>query len=71
MDKERREYVSNNCARFVTDYLMQLDNFQTKGKSGRKIHLGEVVLTHDEYTKRLMWSTELVTKLIPRTTPKT
>jgi hypothetical protein len=57
MSQERREYVSNICARFIEDYVMQLDNFKTKGKSGRKIHLGEVVLIHDEYTKRLMWST--------------
>jgi hypothetical protein len=65
LDKDRREYVSNICARFVEDYLFQLDNFQTKGKSGRKIRLGEVVLIHDEHTKRLMWSTGLVTELRP------
>ncbi len=27
MDKDRREYVSDVCARFISDYLMQLDNF--------------------------------------------
>jgi hypothetical protein len=32
LDKERREYVSNICSRFIEDYVMQLDNFQTKGK---------------------------------------
>ena len=63
MDKDRREYVSDVCARFISDYLMQLDNFQTKGKSGRQIRLNEVVLIHDEDTKRLMWSTGLVTEL--------
>ena len=34
---------------------MQLDNFQSKGKSGRQIRLNEIVLIHDEHTKRLMW----------------
>ena len=63
MDKDRREYVSDVCARFISDYLMQLDNFQTKRKSGRQIRLNEVVLIHDEDTKRLMWSTGLVTEL--------
>jgi hypothetical protein len=63
MDKDRREYVSDVCARFISDYLMQLDNFQTKGRSGRQIRLNEVVLIHDEDTKRLMWSTGLVTEL--------
>ena len=63
MDKDRREYVSDVCARFISEYLMQLDNFQTKGKSGRQIRLNEVVLIHDEDTKRLMWSTGLVTEL--------
>jgi hypothetical protein len=65
MDQERREYVSNICARFIEDYVMQLDNFHSKGKSSRKIRLGEVVLIHDEHTKRLMWSTGLVTELRP------
>jgi hypothetical protein len=63
MDKDRRDYVSDVCARFISDYLMQLDNFQTKGGSGRQIRLNEVVLIHDEDTKRLMWSTGLVTEL--------
>ena len=62
--KEIREYVCNICGRFIADYLMQLDNFQAKGKPGR-IRLGEVVLIHDEDTKRLMWSTGLVTELRP------
>jgi hypothetical protein len=63
MDKDRREYVSDVCARFVSNYVMQLDNFQSKGKSGRQIRLNEIVLIHDEDTKRLMWSTGLVTEL--------
>jgi hypothetical protein len=63
LDKERREYVSNICSRFIEDYVKQLDNFQTKGKPGRKIRVGEVVLIHDENTKRLMWSTGLVLEL--------
>ena len=63
MDKERREYVGNICSRFIEDYVMQLDNFQTKGKPGQKIRVGEVVLIHDENTKRLMWSTGLVLEL--------
>jgi hypothetical protein len=44
---------------------MQLDNFQTKGKPGRKIRVGEVVLIHGENTKRLIWSTGLVLELRP------
>ena len=63
LDKERREYVSHICSRFIEDYVMQLDNFQTKGKPGQKIRVGEVVLIHDENTKRLMWSTGLVLEL--------
>jgi hypothetical protein len=35
---------------------MQLDNFKSKGKSGRKIHFNKIVLIHDVATKRLMWS---------------
>jgi hypothetical protein len=60
MDKDRKEYVSNVCARFISDYVMQLDNFQSKGKSGRQFRLNKIVLIHDEDTKRLMWSTRLV-----------
>ncbi|KAI9557107.1 hypothetical protein GHT06_016905 [Daphnia sinensis] len=41
MDKLRREYVADICSRFVDDYLRQLDNFHSKGKSGRKIQLRE------------------------------
>jgi hypothetical protein len=63
LDKERREYVSSICSRFIEDYVMQLDNFQTKGKPGQKIRVGEVVLIHDENTKRLMRSTGLVLEL--------
>ncbi len=37
-EKDRREFVSDVCVRFISDYLMQLDNFKSKGKSGRKIH---------------------------------
>jgi hypothetical protein len=62
LDKERREYVSSICSRFIEDYVMQL-NFQTKGRPGQKIRVGEVVLIHDENTKRLMWSTGLVLEL--------
>jgi hypothetical protein len=32
LDKERREYVSKICFRFIEDYVMQLDNFQTNGR---------------------------------------
>ncbi len=60
LDKERRKYASNIGSRFIEDYVMQLDNFQTKGKPGRKIRVGEVVLIHDENTKRIKWSTGLV-----------
>jgi hypothetical protein len=65
MVKSRREYVADICSRFVDDYLLQLDHFHSKGKSGRKIRLGEVVVIHDEYSKRLMWSTGVVKELIP------
>jgi hypothetical protein len=65
MDQERREYVSNIWGRLIEDYVMQLDNFHSKGKSSRKIRLGEVVFIHDEHTKRLLWSTRLVTELRP------
>jgi hypothetical protein len=62
-DKDRREYISDVCARFISDYLMQLDNFKSKGKSGRKIHFNKIVLIHDVATKRLMWSAGKVTEL--------
>jgi hypothetical protein len=65
MVKSRREYVADICSRFVDDYLLQLDHFHSKGKTGRKIRLGEVVVIHDEYSKRLMWSTGVVKELIP------
>jgi hypothetical protein len=62
LDKERREYVCNICSCLIEDYVMQLDNLQTKGKPGRKIRVGEVLI-HDENTKQLMWSTGLVLEL--------
>ncbi|KAI9557234.1 hypothetical protein GHT06_017057 [Daphnia sinensis] len=64
MDKLRREYVADICSRFVDDYLRQLDNFHSKGKSGRKIRLGEIVVILDENSKRLMWSVGVVKELI-------
>ncbi len=36
MEQNRREYVSELCSRFVSDYLMQLDNFHAKGASAEK-----------------------------------
>ncbi len=63
LEKEMREYVSNICSRFIEDNVMQLNNFQTKGKLDQKIRVGEVVLIPDENTKRLMWSTGLVLEL--------
>jgi hypothetical protein len=42
---------------------MQLDNFKSKEKSGRKIHFNKIVLIHDVATKRLMWSAGKVTEL--------
>ncbi|KZR99927.1 Uncharacterized protein APZ42_004011, partial [Daphnia magna] len=65
MDKLRRNYVADICSRFVDDYLRQLDKFHSKGKSGRKIRLGEIVVIHDENSKRLMWSIGVVKELIP------
>jgi len=65
LDKLRRDYVTDICSRFVNDYLLQLDNFHSKGKSGRKIRLGEIVVIHDEHSKRLMWSIGVVKELIP------
>lgn len=53
MDKLRRKYVADICSRFVDDYLRQLDNFHSKGKPGRKIRLGEIVVINDENSKRL------------------
>jgi hypothetical protein len=65
MDQNRRDYVSDLCSRFVSDYLMQLDNFHAKGASGRKIRVGEVVVIHDKLSKRLMWETRVVKELLP------
>ena len=36
-DKAKREYVSNICSRFIEDYVIQLEIFQTKGKPGWKL----------------------------------
>ncbi|XP_045022924.1 uncharacterized protein LOC123466895 [Daphnia magna] len=64
MDRQRREYVSDICERFVTDYLLQIDKFHCKGGPGRKIRVGEVVIIHDDNTKRLMWTIGVVKELI-------
>jgi len=65
LDKLRRDYVTDICSKFVNDYLLQLDKFHSKGKSGKKIRLGEIVVIHDEHSKRLMWSVGVVKELIP------
>ncbi|KZR95813.1 Uncharacterized protein APZ42_010202, partial [Daphnia magna] len=44
MDRQRREYVSDICKRFVTDYFLQIDKFHCKGGPGRKIRVEEVVI---------------------------
>ncbi|XP_032796168.2 uncharacterized protein LOC116932517 [Daphnia magna] len=64
MNRQRREYVSDICERFVTDYLLQIDKFYYKGGTGRKIRVGEVVIIHDDNTKRLMWTVGVVKELI-------
>ncbi|XP_045025118.1 uncharacterized protein LOC123469836 [Daphnia magna] len=63
-DRQRREYVSDICERFVTDYFLQIDIFHCKGGPGRKIRVGEVVTIHDDNTKRLMWTIGVVKELI-------
>jgi hypothetical protein len=52
MDELRKEYVAKICSRFVDDYLLQLDNFHSKGKSGRKICLGEFVVPNHKIINR-------------------
>ncbi|XP_032794775.2 uncharacterized protein LOC116931316 [Daphnia magna] len=64
MDRQRREYVSGICGQFVTVYLLQIDKFHCKGGPGRKIRVGEVVIIHDDNTKRVMWTIEVVKELI-------
>jgi hypothetical protein len=44
-DNNRSNYVSYIFPRFVKDYLLQLNNFHSKGKSTRKICVKEVVDT--------------------------
>ncbi len=65
MGQNRREYTSKFCLCFVSDYLMQLDNFLAKGASGRKIRVGEVVFIHNKHSKRLMRKTGVVKELLP------
>ncbi|KAI9555876.1 hypothetical protein GHT06_018393 [Daphnia sinensis] len=65
LNKTRKEYVNDLCFRFVEDYLKQLDIFNAKGKSGKKIRLGEVVVVNADNTKRLMWKVGVVKELIP------
>ncbi|KZS10078.1 Uncharacterized protein APZ42_025555 [Daphnia magna] len=60
-----REYVSDISERFVTDYLLQIDKFHCKGGPSRKIRIGEVVIIHDDNTKRLMWTIGVVKEIIP------
>lgn len=50
-DRLRREYVSDICKGFITNYLLQIDKFHCKGGPVCKIRLEEVVIIH---TKRLM-----------------
>ncbi|XP_045026478.1 uncharacterized protein LOC123470336 [Daphnia magna] len=64
MDRQRREYVSDICERFVTDYFLQIDKLHCKGGPGRKIRVGEVVIIHDDNTKRLMWTIGVVKELV-------
>ncbi|KZS03160.1 Uncharacterized protein APZ42_034187 [Daphnia magna] len=64
MDRQRREYVSDICERFVTDYLLQIDKCHCKGAPGSKIRVGEVVIIHDDNTKRLIWTVRVVEELI-------
>ncbi|XP_045033919.1 uncharacterized protein LOC123475376 [Daphnia magna] len=59
-----QEYVSDICERFVTDYFLQIDKFHCKGGPGRKIQVGEVVIIHDDNTKRLMWTIGVVKEII-------
>ncbi|KZS06412.1 Uncharacterized protein APZ42_030146 [Daphnia magna] len=64
MDRQRREYVSGICGQFITEYLLQIEKFHCKGGPGRKILVGEVVIIHDDHTKRVMWTIEVVKELI-------
>ena len=65
MGQERRNYVKQLCSRFVSDYLLEITNFHCKGRPGKRIRIGEIVVIHDETAKRIMWSTGVVTELIP------
>ena len=64
MDKDRRKFVSDCVERFVKEYLGELTLFHSKGRAGRKIRLGEVVVIHDAQAKRLLWSTGVVKELL-------
>lgn len=67
MDRQRREYVSEICMRFVIDYLLQINEFHCKGRPSRKIRVGEVVIIHDDHTKPLIWTVGVVKELITST----
>lgn len=56
MDRQRREYVSDIYERFMTDFLLQINEFHCKRGHGHKIGVVEVVIIHDYYTKCLMGS---------------
>lgn len=64
MDKARRRFVEDCANQFVKEYLSELNLFHSKGKSGRAIRIGEVVVIHDGNAKRLMWSTGVVKQLL-------
>jgi len=50
--------------RWLKEYLQDLDKFHASGKSKRQPKVGEVVMIHDEDSKRVLWKIGLVTEHI-------
>jgi len=64
-DKHRKSLVSDWFKSWRTDYLEDLMRFHSKGKSGRAIQRGDVVVIPNANEKRLMWSSGVVVDLLP------
>lgn len=64
MDQDRREFVNDSANWFIKDYLNELNLFHSKGQTGRKVRVGEVVVIHDANAKRLMWTTGIVKEIL-------
>jgi hypothetical protein len=62
-DEARQTVVTSWWKSWQKDYLRELTRFHAKGRDGRPIEVGELVVIHDANAKRLLWVTGVVVKL--------